>query len=169
MLSGRLGGNEADDGPYCFCGNAYLSAADALYVSRPRTAPTPSLHALRDGRAMATPLQTAQRRNTIYYGVKISNICTSFVSKVGYDNRRVLQDADFVFDDADKHFDLLFNAIRAGRSLAASYNIQSDIQSRFRDSEPRSLLNCMCSLFVYTGWCRSGPLRVSEGCHYNAY
>jgi valyl-tRNA synthetase len=33
-----------------------------------------------------------------------------------------------VFDEADKHFDLLFNAIRAGRSLAASYNLQSDIQ-----------------------------------------
>ncbi|KAI9450848.1 hypothetical protein BJY52DRAFT_1226968 [Lactarius psammicola] len=34
-----------------------------------------------------------------------------------------IYDTDFVFDDADKHFDLLFNAIRAGRSLAASYNI----------------------------------------------
>jgi len=39
-----------------------------------------------------------------------------------------IYDPEFVFDDADKHFDLLFNAIRAGRSLAASYNIQSDIQ-----------------------------------------
>ncbi|KAI9432156.1 hypothetical protein BJY52DRAFT_1231946 [Lactarius psammicola] len=43
---------------------------------------------------------------------------------------------DFVFDDADKDFDLLFNAIRAGRSLAASYNIQSDIQSRSRQQAP---------------------------------
>ena len=34
-----------------------------------------------------------------------------------------------MFDDADKEFDLLFNTIRAGRSLAASYNLQSDIQS----------------------------------------
>ncbi|KAI9462003.1 tRNA synthetases class I-domain-containing protein [Lactarius psammicola] len=42
-----------------------------------------------------------------------------------------IYDTDFVFDDADKDFDLLFNAIRAGRSLAASYNIQSDIQISF--------------------------------------
>ncbi|KAI9462009.1 tRNA synthetases class I-domain-containing protein [Lactarius psammicola] len=42
-----------------------------------------------------------------------------------------IYDTDFVFDDADKDFDLLFNAIRAGRSLAASYNIQSDIQIFF--------------------------------------
>ncbi|KAI0051297.1 hypothetical protein FA95DRAFT_1554638 [Auriscalpium vulgare] len=34
----------------------------------------------------------------------------------------------FVFDDADKQFDLIFNAIRTSRSLAASYNLQSDIQ-----------------------------------------
>jgi hypothetical protein len=34
-----------------------------------------------------------------------------------------------VFDEADKQFDLLFSGIRAGRSLAASYNLQSDIQS----------------------------------------
>lgn len=34
-----------------------------------------------------------------------------------------------MFDEADKHFDLLFSGIRAGRSLAASYNLQSDIQS----------------------------------------
>ena len=82
---------------------------------------------------MATPLQTAQRHDTINYGVKIPNICRSFVStKVGPDRRRVFQDPDFVFDDADKNFDLLFNAIRAGRSLVASYNIQSDIQSKSR-------------------------------------
>jgi hypothetical protein len=34
-----------------------------------------------------------------------------------------------VFDEADKRFDLLFSGIRAGRSLSASYNLQSDIQS----------------------------------------
>jgi valyl-tRNA synthetase len=42
------------------------------------------------------------------------------------------KDEAFVFDEADKHFDLLFNAIRAGRSLAASYNLQSDIQRKSR-------------------------------------
>jgi len=39
-----------------------------------------------------------------------------------------IHEPGFVFDGADKDFDLLFNAIRAGRSLAASYNLQSDIQ-----------------------------------------
>ncbi|KII90336.1 hypothetical protein PLICRDRAFT_136533 [Plicaturopsis crispa FD-325 SS-3] len=33
-----------------------------------------------------------------------------------------------VFDDADKDFDLVFSALKTGRSLAASYNVQSDIQ-----------------------------------------
>ncbi|SRR6266571_3727921 len=37
------------------------------------------------------------------------------------------------------------------------------------DSKRRSLLNSLCSLFSYTGWCRSGPLRVSEGCYHNAH
>jgi valyl-tRNA synthetase len=46
------------------------------------------------------------------------------------------QDPDFVFNDADKDFDLLFNAIRAGRSLAASYNLQSDIQRTSRQRAP---------------------------------
>jgi hypothetical protein len=33
-----------------------------------------------------------------------------------------------VFEDADKQFDLVFSALKAGRSLAASYNLQADIQ-----------------------------------------
>ncbi|KAF7969993.1 hypothetical protein HWV62_25422 [Athelia sp. TMB] len=37
-------------------------------------------------------------------------------------------DKDFVFDDADREFDLVFSALKTGRSLAASYSLQSDIQ-----------------------------------------
>ncbi|EPQ53150.1 hypothetical protein GLOTRDRAFT_100848 [Gloeophyllum trabeum ATCC 11539] len=37
-------------------------------------------------------------------------------------------DSDFVFDAADRQFDLIFDAIKAGRSLAASYSLQNDIQ-----------------------------------------
>ncbi|KIL58640.1 hypothetical protein M378DRAFT_188200 [Amanita muscaria Koide BX008] len=37
-------------------------------------------------------------------------------------------DDAFVFDDADKQFDLIFTGIKAGRSLAASYSLQNDIQ-----------------------------------------
>ena len=74
----RLGSDEAYDGSQCICGNAHLSAADALYVPGPRTASAPSFHAFRNRRTMATPLQAAQRRNTLHYGVKVPCICTSF-------------------------------------------------------------------------------------------
>ncbi|KAJ2915046.1 hypothetical protein MD484_g5379, partial [Candolleomyces efflorescens] len=37
-------------------------------------------------------------------------------------------DADFEFADAVKQFDLVFTTLKAGRSLAASYNLQNDIQ-----------------------------------------
>ncbi|KAI0031097.1 tRNA synthetases class I-domain-containing protein [Vararia minispora EC-137] len=39
-----------------------------------------------------------------------------------------VRDEAAVFEDAEKQFDLVFSAIRTGRSLAASYNLQSDIQ-----------------------------------------
>jgi valyl-tRNA synthetase len=54
-----------------------------------------------------------------------------------------------VFDDADKEFDLLFNAIRAGRSLAASYNLQSDIQSTSPTAKRRSLLKRFWVVFLH--------------------
>ncbi|KZT30278.1 hypothetical protein NEOLEDRAFT_1174574 [Neolentinus lepideus HHB14362 ss-1] len=37
-------------------------------------------------------------------------------------------DKDFVFEVADKDFNLIFDAIKEGRSLAASYSLQKDIQ-----------------------------------------
>ncbi|EKM51310.1 uncharacterized protein PHACADRAFT_263357 [Phanerochaete carnosa HHB-10118-sp] len=43
-----------------------------------------------------------------------------------------LFDKDYAFDGSD--FDLVFSAIRTGRSLAASYNLQSDIQLFIRVS-----------------------------------
>lgn len=33
-----------------------------------------------------------------------------------------------MFSEADKQFDLVFSALKTGRSLAASYNLQTDIQ-----------------------------------------
>ncbi|KAF6762787.1 valine-tRNA ligase [Ephemerocybe angulata] len=39
-----------------------------------------------------------------------------------------LADKDFQFADAEKQFDLVFSTLKAGRSLAASYNLQSEIQ-----------------------------------------
>ncbi|KAK2459849.1 hypothetical protein APHAL10511_008170 [Amanita phalloides] len=37
-------------------------------------------------------------------------------------------DTAFVFGEADKQFDLVFTALKTGRSLAASYSLQNDIQ-----------------------------------------
>jgi len=37
-------------------------------------------------------------------------------------------DKDLVFEDAVKDFNLVFSAVKAGRSLAASYSLQNDIQ-----------------------------------------
>lgn len=42
----------------------------------------------------------------------------------------VQQDKDFVFSDAEKEFDLVFSALKTGRSLAASYSLQTDIQCK---------------------------------------
>ena len=38
------------------------------------------------------------------------------------------QTPDFTFDEAEKQFDLVFSALKTGRSLAASYSLQNDIQ-----------------------------------------
>jgi valyl-tRNA synthetase len=42
------------------------------------------------------------------------------------------QDKDFVFVDAEKEFDLAFSALKTGRSLAASYSLQADIQCKYQ-------------------------------------
>jgi len=47
------------------------------------------------------------------------------------------QDKDFVFEDAVKEFNLTFSAVKTGRSLAASYSLQNDIQCRRYSMEPR--------------------------------
>jgi valyl-tRNA synthetase len=47
---------------------------------------------------------------------------------------RQRQDNNLVFDDAEKRFDLVFSALKTGRSLAASYNLQTDIQRAFYSS-----------------------------------
>ncbi|KDR72774.1 hypothetical protein GALMADRAFT_252030 [Galerina marginata CBS 339.88] len=39
-----------------------------------------------------------------------------------------VNDPAFVFEDADRQFDLVFSTLKAARSLAASYTLQSDIQ-----------------------------------------
>lgn len=42
----------------------------------------------------------------------------------------MMQDSGFEFEEADKQFDLIFSTLRAGRSLAASYNLLNNIQRK---------------------------------------
>lgn len=44
------------------------------------------------------------------------------------------QDPASVFEDADKQFDLVFSAVKTGRSSAASYNLQGDVQCVYRST-----------------------------------
>jgi len=77
-----------------------------------------------------------------------------------------------VFDEADKQFDLLFNGIRAGRSLAASYNLQSDIQIFFhiQDDDEAALFESQKGVIsTLTKGCKSVEVvrdvgKIPSGC-----
>ena len=71
------GSHETHDGPLCTSKSSHFGPADTLHVSGPWPKATSSLHALRDRGVMATPFQTAERRNTIHHGLKIPYICNA--------------------------------------------------------------------------------------------
>lgn len=43
----------------------------------------------------------------------------------------VKQDQSFIFEDAEGDFDLVLKVLKSGRSLAASYSLQTDIQCKY--------------------------------------
>ena len=45
-----------------------------------------------------------------------------------YSHRFIIQDTAFADVEAEKDFDKVFNVIRQSRSMAAQYNVQSNIQ-----------------------------------------
>lgn len=57
-------------------------------------------------------------------------------------------DEAFVFEDADREFDLVFAVLKAGRSLAASYNLQSDIQFFIHAQDDAQLLESQLPTMV---------------------
>ncbi|KAH9946584.1 tRNA synthetases class I-domain-containing protein [Amylocystis lapponica] len=59
-------------------------------------------------------------------------------------------DKSFVFEDAERDFDFVFSAIKTGRSLAASYNLQSDIQLfiRVQSDNEAALLESQAATIV---------------------
>ncbi|KAG5646787.1 hypothetical protein DXG03_002164 [Asterophora parasitica] len=87
-----------------------------------------------------------------------------------------VHDAAFVFEDADKRFDLVFSALKAGRSLAASYNLQSAHVSRqqvflhIQDDQEAALFESQLPTIVsLTKGCKSavvvrGAAAIPAGC-----
>ena len=82
---------------------------------------------------MATSAEDPERRYPINHGLKIScvrecarGLAFPLVSHI------LVQDKDLVFEDAMKEFTLAFSTVKTGRSLAVSYNLQNDIQCRYR-------------------------------------
>ncbi|KAI0067514.1 hypothetical protein BV25DRAFT_1961213 [Artomyces pyxidatus] len=69
-----------------------------------------------------------------------------------------VQEKEFIFEDAVQQFDLVFNAIRTSRSLAASYNLQSDIQTFIHvqtDSEAALFKSQIPTMITLTKGCKS--------------
>lgn len=87
-------------------------------------------------------------------------------------SRYPIYENEFVFDEADKQFDLLFSGIRAGRSLAASYNLQSDIQIflHIQDEEEAALFKSQKGVITtLTKGCQSVEVvhdisKIPSGC-----
>ena len=86
---------------------------------------------------MATPPEDPERHDTLDHGLKISCI-REFVEYLpsSLSPHWSVQDKDLVFEDAVKDFNLVFSAVKTGRSLAASYSLQNDIQCRYPMDPP---------------------------------
>ncbi|EEB94125.1 hypothetical protein MPER_07113, partial [Moniliophthora perniciosa FA553] len=83
-----------------------------------------------------------------------------------------VSDSAFVFEEADKDFDLVFAVLKAGRSLAASYNLQSNIQFflHTKDARESTLLESQtATIATLTKGCKSAQVvkdltEIPAGC-----
>ncbi|KAG6849752.1 hypothetical protein H0H93_005550 [Arthromyces matolae] len=83
-----------------------------------------------------------------------------------------VHDDALVFESADKSFDLVFSALRTGRSLAASYNLQTDIQLflHIQNDEEAALIESQIPTIVaLTKGCKSAKVvrdlgEIPAGC-----
>ncbi|KIK07612.1 hypothetical protein K443DRAFT_673192 [Laccaria amethystina LaAM-08-1] len=83
-----------------------------------------------------------------------------------------ISDSDFVFEDAEKKFDLVFSTLKAGRSLAASYNLQTDIQFFIHaqaDHEAELFQSQLFTIVALTKGCKSAEVvrqlsEIPSGC-----
>ncbi|KIJ23910.1 hypothetical protein M422DRAFT_39377 [Sphaerobolus stellatus SS14] len=70
-------------------------------------------------------------------------------------------DEAMVFDQAEKNFDTVFSAIRASRSLAASYSLQNDIQLFFHtqtEAEQTTFESQLPTIIALTKGCKSAKV-----------
>ncbi|KAJ7846289.1 tRNA synthetases class I-domain-containing protein [Mycena leptocephala] len=81
-------------------------------------------------------------------------------------------DNAYVFESADQQFNLVFSALKTGRSLAASYNLQSEIQLFLhvqRDEEAALFESQLSTIVALTKGCKSAQVvrelkDIPEGC-----
>jgi len=81
-------------------------------------------------------------------------------------------DKAFAFEDAERDFDLVFSALKTGRSLAASYNLQNDIQLFIRvqsDNEAALFESQVPTIVALTKNCKNAKVvrdigEVPAGC-----
>lgn len=78
---------------------------------------------------MAATSKTSARFHALHHGIVLPYKRESSAFKPTF--TKFIQDPDFTSPEEDKDFDLVLSAVRAGRSLAASYNLQSNIQREF--------------------------------------
>jgi valyl-tRNA synthetase len=76
-------------------------------------------------------------------------------------NARKFQDETMVFSEEEKTFDLIFSTLRTGRSLAASYHLQTDIQRMCHSvrcaADGFDILQCSFTSRVTRRWPYSHP------------
>jgi len=93
-------------------------------------APTSSIYAIRYRGIVAATAKTSARSYALHHGIVLPYKRESSAAfKPTF--TKFIQDPDFTSPEEDKDFDLVLSAVRAGRSLAASYNLQSNIQREF--------------------------------------
>lgn len=88
--------------------------------------------------------------------VSVENVYYSYLCP-----HRSTQDKDFVFEDAAKEFDLVFSAVKTGRSLAVSYSLQNDIQCKRLPTGP-SVLSDASSVHPGSVGPRSWTIRIAN-------
>jgi valyl-tRNA synthetase len=79
---------------------------------------------------VAATAETSAGFHSLHHGIVLPHKRESpAVSKLIF--TKFAQDPDFTSPDEEKDFDLVLSAVRAARSLAASYNLQSNIQREY--------------------------------------